>query len=208
MMHDPEKPLSEISTFPVDRLEIALGEDRRIVLDVTRGASLDVAIANDASFTIIGVGDVQSDVSFLRSITLGKNARVQLLLACRIASGVTLRCDDIVRVVQDGAECVIDDRCVIDGDGRAIVRQHVVVEKEIHHAKVSTSIRSMLLGRGRVRAIPELDIASNAVQAKHAVAIARPSASSIAYFASRGIDRAEAERALADQMLCPISTLV
>jgi Fe-S cluster assembly scaffold protein SufB len=84
----------------------------------------------------------------------------------------------------------------------------VVIDPHVHRAKVSTAVHAMVLKNGRVRAIPELDIASNNVVAKHTVAIACPNPASIAYFASRGIDRGEAERVLAERLLCPISNLV
>ena len=86
------------------------------------------------------------------------------------------------------------------------MRQRVIVDPEIVDATVATSIRGMLLGdSARIRAIPELHIASNAVKAKHTVAISRPSRAMTAYFASRGIDAVVARTMLADQLLCPIT---
>lgn len=208
MMEECEKPLSEVASDSGDFVEIPAGENRRIVIEVTQDTAIHAVVQGGASLTIIGVGKVAGKVVLIRSISLGKHARLELLLACRVASGASLQCDDSIRLTHDNAHCSIDDRCAIEGNGRAIIRQRVVVAQHVRSVFVSTAIRGMVLGKGRLRTIPELDIASNAVTAKHAVTIARPTASLIAYFASRGIDRSAAESMLADQFLCPISTLV
>lgn len=209
MIDEREKPLSEIVPSIAEQIFcVAAGAEQRIQIDPSKSASISARVEAGGMLSMIVAGVIDTDVSITRSIELvGKGAKVELLAACMVAPGVTFRCDDDVRVSADGAECRIDDRCVAQDRSKAIVRQRVVVEPSIVDATVETSMRGMLLGDGaRIRAIPELHIASNAVRAKHAVAISRPTRAMTAYFALRGIDPVAARTMIADQLLCPIGT--
>lgn len=209
MIDEREKPLSEIVPSIAEQIFcVAAGTEQRVRIDPSKSTSISARVEAGGMLLMIVAGAVDTDVSITRSIELvGKGARAELLAACMIAPGVTFRCDDDVRVSADGTECRIDDRCVAQDKSKAIVRQRVVVDPSIVDATVETSMRGMLLGDGaRIRAIPELHIASNAVRAKHAVAISRPTRAMTAYFASRGIDAVTARTMIADQLLCPIET--
>ncbi len=209
MIDEREKPLSEVAPMIAEQVfVVAAGTEQRVQIDPSKSVSISARVEAGGMLSMIVAGAVDTDVSITRSIELvGKGAKVELLSACMIAPGVTFRCDDDVRVSADGAECRIDDRCVAQNKSKAIVRQRVVVDDSITDAVVETSIRGMLLGDGaRIRAIPELHIASNAVRAKHAVAISRPTRAMTAYFASRGIDAVASRTMIADQLLCPIES--
>lgn len=210
MIDEREKPLSEGNeSMMIDGvLCVAAGETQRVQIDVSTSSSFSVRVDAGGTLLMIIAGAIDTDVSIMRRVELvGVGAKVELLAACKIAPGVTFRCDDDVRVSANGAECIIDDRCVALDGSKAIVRQCVVVDPEIIEATVETSVRGMLLGDGaRIRAIPELHIASNMVRAKHGVSISRPTQAMTAYFASRGIDALTARTLIADQLLCPIGT--
>lgn len=207
MIDEREKPLSEVVPSVSERvIVVASGSEQRVEIDPSKSFSVSARVEAGGMLSMIVAGAIDADVSITRRVALvGDGAKVELLAACMIAPGVTFRCDDDVRVSAGGTECNIDDRCVAQERSKAIVRQRVVVDREIVDATVETSVRGMLLGDGaRIRAIPELHIASNAVRAKHAVAISRPSRAMTAYFASRGIDALTARALIADQLLCPI----
>lgn len=207
MIDEREKPLSEVTPMIAGReFVVAAGTERRIRIDVTKDASIFARVEAGGILLMSIVGAIDADMVIMRRVALvGVGARVELLAACMIAPGVTFRCDDDVRVSADSAECKIDDRCVAQDKSQAIIRQRVVVDPSIIDATVETSMRGMLSGDGaRIRAIPELHIASSAVRAKHAVAISRPTRAMTAYFASRGIDAFTARNKIADQLLCPI----
>lgn len=209
MIDEREKPLSEVaSSFAEQIFVVAAGSEQYVRIDPSKSSSFSARVEAGGMLSMIVAGAVDRDVLITRSIELvGVGARVELLAACMIAPGVTFRCDDDVRVSANCTKCTIDDRCVAQDRAKAIVRQRVVVDSSIVDATVETSIRGMLLGDGaRIRAIPELHIASNAVRAKHAVAISRPTRAMTAYFASRGIDDVTARDLIADQLLCPIET--
>ena len=208
MIDEREKPLSEIVPSIAEQIfTVAAGLEQRIRIDSSKSISISARVEAGGTLSMIVAGAIDKDISIVRRIELiGEGAKVELLAACLISPGVTFRCDDDVQVSADGAECRIDDRCVAQDRSKAIVRQRVIVDPEIVDATVATSIRGMLLGdSARIRAIPELHIASNAVKAKHTVAISRPSRAMTAYFASRGIDAVVARTMLADQLLCPIT---
>lgn len=211
MIDERDKPLSEVAPMIAEQVfVVAAGSEQHVEIDPSKSASISVRVETGGILSMIVAGAIDTDVSIARRIELvGKGAKVELLAACMIAPGVTFRCDDDVRVSANGAECRIDDRCVAQDQAKAIVRQRVVVDSSIVDAVVETSMRGMLLGDGaRIRAIPELHIASNAVRAKHAVAISRPTRAMTAYFASRGIDAILARTMIADQLLCPITDVL
>jgi hypothetical protein len=207
MIDEREKPLSEMTPSVAGQMfVVSAGTEKRMRIDPSKSASVSARVEAGGMLSIIIAGAINEDITITRRIDLvGKGAKVELLAACAIAPGVTFRCDDDVRVSADGTECRIDDRCVAQDCSKVIVRQRVVVDEGIVDATIETSVRGMLLGSGaRIRAIPELHIVSNAVKAKHAVAISRPSRATTAYFASRGIDPVSARTMIADQLLCPI----
>ncbi len=209
MIDAREKPLSEsVPSIAEQVFVVAAGSEQRVQIDPSKSSSISARVEAGGMLSMIVAGAIGVDVSISRSIELvGKGAKVELLAACMIAPGVTFRCDDDVRVSANCTKCTIDDRCVAQDGSKAIIRQRVIVDSKIVDATVETSMRGMLLGDGaRIRAIPELHIASNAVRAKHAVAISRPTRAMTAYFASRGIDTVAARTVIADQLLCPIET--
>ncbi len=209
MIDEREKPLSEVTPMIAKQVFVVLaGTEQRVQIDPSMSTSISARVEAGGMLSVIIAGVVNEDISITRRVELvGRDAKVELLAACMIAPGVTFRCDDDVRVRASGTTCTIDDRCVAQGESKAIVRQRVVVDQDIVDATIETSVRGMLLGDGaRIRAIPELHIASNLVRAKHAVAISRPSLAMTAYFASRGIDAIAARTMIADQLLCPIET--
>jgi len=208
MMDEREKPLSEITLrSEVDVvIDVVAKSSKKIEIDLTRSSSISARVGEGASLSIVLAGEVTSDISIVRNIDLvGRGARIELLTACIVAPDVTFRCDDSVHVSADSTECIIDDRCVVQDQSQAIIRQLVTVDASVIDGVIETSICGVLLGdESRIRAIPELHIASNAVRAKHRVVIARPSKAMMAYFACRGIDGVVAKRMIADQLLCPI----
>ena len=213
MIDEREKPLSEIR---VDRiasqvLHLAEGEDLRVPLDVSAGGSflIRATLAERSSLTILALGEVRGEISIVRMIDeAGAGSSIRFLSAIRVCEGAKVTLDSDIRVSSSDVRCEIDDRLVAEDGSRSIVRHRVVVEKDVARSAVSTAIRGMISGEeGSIRAIPELDIRSNTVQAKHAVSITLPQKETLAYFATRGIPRKEAMTLLAEQLLCPISRL-
>lgn len=208
MMDEREKPLSEIALRSGADIVINVParSSRKVEVDISQSVSISARVEAGARLSMILVGEVASDISIVRSVEIvGRGARVELFTACTVAPNMTFRCDSDIHVSADGATCIIDDRCVTQDQSKTIIRQRVVVDPLIADGVVETSTRGMLLGdKSRIRVIPELHIASNAVRAKHRVTIARPSKAVIAYFACRGIDSVTARRMVADQLLCPI----
>lgn len=199
-----EKPLSELHrNDAVDRIVA----ERRVVCDVSCNVAEAFRVDAGVSFSIGIVGDVISNRNVAFSIELERGASCSVHCAARVLEGVMFCCDVDVRIVGDGADCTVDERVVVFG-GRAVIRQRVVVDTDVRLGSVTTSIRGMLFHGGTMRAIPELDLATSAVAAKHAVAIARPSRKAVEYFETRGVDRATAEASLAEQFLCPITQSV
>lgn len=206
------KPLSEFALDPADQvIVVGVGEELRIDIDVTvtPKASFAITLQERASLTLVTLGEAQDDVSITRSIDcVGSNVSVRLLSALRVTGSANIALDADVRVQADGSNCVIDDRLVIDGFARSVVRHRIVVDRDVCDSAVSSSVRGMMLGESAfIRAIPELDVCSNMIAAKHAVVIARPKPESIAYFAARGIDSTRATGLLAEQFLCPIGAV-
>ncbi|MFA6017797.1 MAG: SufD family Fe-S cluster assembly protein [Patescibacteria group bacterium] len=212
MIDEREKPLSEVALRSGADIVISVParSSRKVEVDISQSVSISARVEAGAILSMVLVGEVISDISIVRNVEIvGSGARVELFTACTVAPNVTFRCDDDVHISADGATCIIDDRCVTQDRSNAIIRQRVVVDSLVADGVVETSVRGMLLGdKSRIRVIPELHIASNAIRAKHRVAVARPSKAIIAYFACRGIDSMIARRMVADQFLCPIWGLV
>lgn len=203
-----KKPLSETSIVPTEIFHVEKNQQQQVVLDLSHDSSIFARVADGASLTILAVGEVASSVSLVRSAELGVGASIHLLLACRILSQGKLQCDDNVHLVQNNAECILDDRYVVEEGGEGVIRQCVYVAKETSGCMVQSNIRGMLFGSAKMHAIPELHIATSRVRAKHGVTIARPSPVVLAYFATRGVKEEDAQRVFADQFLCPISALI
>lgn len=206
------KPLSEVALDPADRvIVVGVGEELRIDIDVavTPKASFAITLQQGASLTFVTLGEAREDISIVRSIDcVGSNVSVRLLSALLVTESAHIVLDADVRVRADGSNCVIDDRLVADGSSRSIVRHRMVADRDVIDSFVSSSVRGMMLGESAfIRAIPELDVCSNMIRAKHAVAIAHPKPESIAYFAARGIDAVRATSLLAEQFLCPIGAV-
>ena len=206
------KPLSEVALDPVDRvIVVGAGEELRIDIDVavTPKASFAITLQQGASLTFVVLGEAREDISIVRSIDcVGSNALVRLLSALRVIGSANIVLDADVRVRADGSNCVIDDRLVADGPSRSVIRHRMIADRDVCASTVSSSVRGMMLGESAfIRAIPELDVYSNMIVAKHAVAIARPKPESIAYFAARGVDSVGATGLLAEQFLCPIGAV-
>lgn len=215
------KPLSEVGARretlgaglePHDRvILVEAGKELRIDIDVavTPKVSFAITLLEGASLMLVTLGEAREDISIVRSIDcVGSSASVRLLSALRVTGSANIVLDADVRVRADGSNCVIDDRLVADGCSRSIVRHRMVVERDVSASVVSSSVRGMMLGeKAFIRVIPELDVCSNMIRAKHAVAIARPKPESIAYFAARGIDSSRATSLLAEQFLCPIGAV-
>lgn len=206
------KPLSEVVPDPADRvIMVGVGEELRIDIDVaaTPKASFAITLQQGASLTFVTLGEAREDISIVRSIDcVGSNASVRLLSALRVTGSANIVLDANVRVQAEGSHCVIDDRLVVDDSSRSIVRHRMTVDRDVCDSSVSSLVRGMMLGeRAFIRTIPELDVCSNMIRAKHAVVIARPKPESIAYFAARGIDAVRATSLLAEQFLCPIGAV-
>lgn len=217
MITPNEKPLSElpiaslsIADFVLD-IDVLSGMNISHRIDVGSHTSISIAARVHAggSLSIFIVGDVERDCFIDRVISIiGDSASIELLSSIRTRGNA--RCDvaDDVHIAANDSRCNIDNRVVAHDASRAVIRERVVVHQSVNGGNISTTIRGMLFGEAAsVRAIPELDIATNMVNAKHAVTIARPSALALAYCASRGIDRENAMTMIADGLLCPAGSM-
>ncbi len=208
-----EKPLSESPIIHLRSADFVLNIDvfagamisHRI--DAARYSSISIMarVHADASLSIFITGDVESDCTIDRSIFItGDAASVELSSSIRTIGNSRCNISDDVHLASNNSRCIIDNRVVAYDSSRAVIRERVIVNQMVSDGSISTAIRGMLVGENTsVRAIPELDIASNAVRAKHAVSISRPSKSALAYCATRGIHRDDAMRIIADGLLCP-----
>jgi Fe-S cluster assembly scaffold protein SufB len=205
-----EKPLSEIQLVNAAThiFNLAVGEEQRISIDVSVASFiyLRATLADHSLLTVVLLGEAVGDVSIVRVVdSMGVGASIRFASAIRVCGDAKMSLDAQVQVSSSNARCEIDDRIVGDGSSRSIIRHCVVVDRAVERSVISTTIRGMILGeRSSIRAIPELDIQSNTVQAKHAVTIARPRKEVFAYFASRGIPEHEAVGLIAEQFLCPL----
>lgn len=217
MVHDHEKPLSEtpiaqssISDFVLD-IDVLSGMNISHRIDVASHSSISInaRVHAGASLSIFVIGDVERDCVIDRAISvIGDSASIELSSSIRTKGNARCDISDDVNVVANDSRCVVDNRVVAYDASRAVIRERVVVHQSVNSGNIATTIRGMLLGESSsVRAIPELDIATNMVSAKHAVSIARPSAAALAYCASRGIDRDDAMTMIADGLLCPAGSI-
>ncbi len=212
-----EKPLSEspivalpIGGFVLD-IDVLFGMSVSHRIDVASHSSISIhaRVHAHASLSIFVIGDVTSNCVIDRAISvIGDSASIELSSSIRTKGNVRCDISDDVNVAANNSRCVIDNRVVAHDISRAVIRERVVVHQSVNSGNIATAIRGMLIGESAsVRAIPELDIATNMVSAKHAVSIARPSASALAYCASRGIDRNDAMRMITDGLLCPAGSM-
>jgi len=214
----PEKPLSESpiihsasADFVLD-IDVKEGTSISYCIEIASHSSISIAarVHAGASLSILIIGDVQKECVIDRAISvIGDNALVELSSSIRTIG--TARCDisDDVDIAANDSRCIIDNRMVAHDSSRSSIRERVVVNRMVNSGNISTAIRGMLLGEGSsIRAIPELDIATNSVTAKHAVSISRPSKSALAYCATRGIHRDDAMTIIADGLLCPAGSMI
>ncbi|MEK7632344.1 MAG: SufD family Fe-S cluster assembly protein [Patescibacteria group bacterium] len=212
-----EKPLSEspigalpTSDFVLD-IDVLSGMSVSHRIDVGLHSSISIAarVHANASLSIFVIGDVASDCVIDRAISvIGDSASIELSSSIRTKGNTRCAISDDVDIAANDSRCVIDNRVVAHDASRAVIRERVVVHQSVNSGSIATTIRGMLIGESAsIRAIPELDIATNMVSAKHAVSIARPSALALAYCASRGIDRENAMTMIADGLLCPAGSM-
>lgn len=217
MVLDHEKPLSgspiaqsPIADFALD-IDVLSGMNVSHRIDVGRHSSISIAarVHAGAALSIFVVGDVESDCVIDRAISvIGNSASVELSSSIRTKGNTRCNVSDDVDVAANDFRCVVDNRVVAHDASRSIIRERVVVHQSVNGGSIATTIRGMLIGESAsVRAIPELDISTNMVSAKHAVSIARPSAQALAYCASRGMDRENAMTMIADGLLCPAGSM-
>lgn len=214
MVHDHEKPLSESSIVTPAIADIVLDIDvlsgmnisHRIDVGSHSSISIRARVHRSASFSIFIVGNVERDCTIDRAtLVIGDAASIELSSSIRTKGNARCNISDDVDIAANNSRCVIDNRVVAYDTSRAVIRERVVVHQSVNSGNVATTIRGMIIGESAsIRAIPELDIATNTVSAKHAVSIARPSAMALAYCASRGIDRENAMVMIADGLLCPM----
>lgn len=208
-----EKPLSESAIAPnigagfVLDIDVLPGTTVSHHIDASLHPTISIVVRvhRDASLFIIVVGDISGECTIDRSIDIiGGNARVELRSLIRSSADARCSVSDDVHVKGSDAFCTIDNRIVAHDASRSIIRERVMVDQRVAGGEVSTAIRGMLLGdSASIRAIPELDIASNTIKARHAVSIARPSESMVSYCATRGMSRDEAMTMIANGFLCP-----
>lgn len=213
MVLDREKPLSESPIISLSIADAVLDIDvlsgmnisHRIDVGLHSSISIAARVHAGASLSVFIVGDLESDCIIDRAIlVIGDSASIELSSSIRTKGNARCEISDDVDVAANDSRCIIDDRVVAHDASRTVIRERVVVHQSVNSGKVETTIRGMLIGESAsVRAIPELDIATNTISAKHAVSIARPSVLALAYCASRGIDRENAMTMIADGLLCP-----
>ncbi len=213
-----EKPLSESPITPLLVVDFGLEIDvlpgmnisHRIDVSLHSSISIVARVHGGASLSIFVTGNVERDCVIDRTVSvIGDSAFVELSSSIRTKGKVRCDISDDVDIAANNSRCVIDNRIVAHDASRAVIRERVVVHPSVIHGTIATSIRGMLFGNdASIRAIPELDIATNMVSAKHAVSIARPNMSALAYCASRGIDRDDAMMMIADGLLCPAGSMM
>ena len=218
MIVDHGKPLSESpialsrsADFVLD-IDVLAGMVISHHIDVSLYASISIAarVYAGASLSIFVIGDLKFDCVIDRAIFIvGDSASVELSSSIRAMRNTRCNISDDIDIVGNDSRCIIDNRVVAYDSSRAVVCDRVVVNHVVNSGTISTAIRGMLIGEdSSVRAIPELDIATNTVTAKHTVSISRPSKSALAYCATRGIDRDEAMTMIADGLLCPGGSMI
>ena len=218
MIAPNEKPLSEspIALFPIGGFVLDIyvlsGMSVSHRIDVATYSSISIAarVHAHASLSIFIIGDIESDCIIDRAVSvIGDSASIELSSSIRTKGNARCDISDDIDVAANDSRCVIDNRVVAYDASRSVIRERVVVHQSVNSGNIATTIRGMLIGESAsIRAIPELDIATNMVSAKHAVSIARPSASALAYCASRGIDRENAMTMIADGLLCPAGSMM
>src|SRR3989338_7888969 len=174
-----EKPLSEspivslpIADFVLD-MDVLSGMDISHRIDVSSHASISIRarVHGGASLSILVIGDVDWDCVIARVVSvIGDSASIELSSSIRAKGNARCDISDDVDITADDSRCVIDNRVVAYDASRAVIRERVVVHQSVNSGSVATTIRGMLIGESAsIRAIPELDIATNMVSARHAV---------------------------------------
>lgn len=217
MVRNHEKPLSESPIIHSPSADFVLNIDvlaeasvsHRIDVALFMSISIVARVHAGASLSILLIGGVQNDCVIDRAISvIGDTASVELSSSIRMMGNSRCDISDDIEIIGSASQCIIDNRVVAHDSSRSTIRERVVVHQSVNSGNISTAIRGMLIGENaNVRAIPELDIATNAVVAKHAVSISRPGKSALAYCATRGIDHDEAMTMIADGLLCPAGSM-
>lgn len=213
-----EKPLSESPITPLLVVDFGLEIDvlpgmnisHRIDVSLHSSISIVARVHAGASLSVVVIGDVTDRCVIDRRVfVVGDAAAVDLSSSIRTRGNARCNISDDIDVKMKDSQCTIDNRIVAYDASRAVIRERIVVHSLVVGGTVTTSIRGMLVGDdASIRAIPELDIATNTVNAKHAVSIARPNVSALAYCASRGIDCENAIAMIADGLLCPAGSMM
>lgn len=217
MVHDHENPLSESpiihsrsADFVLD-IDVEEGTSISHQIDVASCSSISIVgrVHAGASLSVLIIGDVKNYCVIDRAISIiGDSASIELTSSIRTIGNSRCDISDDVDIAANDSRCIIDNRVVAHDSSRSTIRERVVARRLVNSGNISTAIRGILIGESSsIRAIPELDIATNAVTAKHAVSISRPSKTALAYCATRGIDRDDAMTIIANGLLCPAGSI-
>ncbi len=212
MIDSSLKPLSEITIDAFDEIIVVEeGENVRIDVDlaIINHKLYKVTVKERANFTMTIIGEAKNDVTIRRVIDcVGEHSSIKISSAIKGVNEAKIAIDSFVNVKSNNVECVVDEKIIVNNGAKAVIRMRVIGDRDLIDSSISCSIKGMILGeKASIRAIPELDILSNKIKAKHAVAIARPRRAIIDYFASRGVSEGDAIELLVEKFLCPIGEI-
>jgi len=219
----------------VERIRVAKGSGRTIVLESTSSASYSISLAGGAKAEIVIVNSApaDADVGMKLEATIGKNAELKLI-GCtlggretksevRIAQKAGSRCEHFEVALLTGAQRLIAHtkhmhcgpksfsrssfRYAAAGSSRVDMRGNVEIGQNADGADAHFVAKSLLLSREAVvKVVPMLSVKTGNVSAGHGAAMAPVSADEMFYLESRGIERNEGRRMILSGFLLDFET--
>jgi len=206
-----------------EKISIAKGSEKTIILETASSASYSIALAEGATAEIVIVNAAPADVDVELAIDakVGKNAAL-VLIGCYLGGMET---KSSVKIMQKaGSRCEHFEVCLLSGSQRlfactkhlhgepksysrssfryaasgssqADVQGNVEIAQKATGADAHFVAKSLLLSRdARVRLVPMLSVKTGEVAAGHGAAMAPVSADELFYLESRGIEGSEGRK--------------
>ncbi len=214
----------------VEKISIATGSEKTIILDVTSSASYSIALAEGAKaeVVVVNAAPVDEDVEMKVEAKIGKNAALKLI-GCTLGGRETKskvnivqkagsRCEHFEVALLSGAQRLIartqhlhsepksfsrsSFRYAAAGSSQVNVQGNVEIAQKAMGADAHFVAKSLLLSHEAVvRVVPMLSVKTGEAAAGHGAAMAPFSADELFYLESRGIDGREGRRMILEGFL-------
>jgi len=213
-----------------ERIAIAAGKEKCILLQAASSASYSITLAEGAKaeIAIINSTLLDADVVMNVDVKIGKNAALKLI-GCTLGGRETKsemkisqkegsRCEHFEVALLTGAQRLFartehlhsepksfsrsSFRYAAAGSAQVDVEGNVEIARKAKGADAHFVAKSLLLSReARVRVVPMLSVKTGDAKAGHGAAMAPVSADELFYLESRGIDGKEGRRMILEGFL-------